>query len=355
LAKQVLHETETPVTYAQATHANGTPMELQEIIDADWEFIEGEGLAKKQPTPPPTPDPADPFAALGWRSTPVPEVLLFHQRVPTFGVVVKTIKDNKLRFLAKSHKTSLSQLSQWITKTLKLMMPMSEELWRQLFSAAGIVATSSWVITSTKQARDRMDRMQAMGKKPKGEQQTYDFATMYTQLKLFAEDGADPNAPESREVLSSKMESYINLVFEHAKQTVKPYGMEKTLEVQQHGRSQQPWKQADANLEDTDRIKFVTRERLMKWITYLLKHLYVQVGDSIMKQIVGIPMGTSCSPFLANLTLFMFEFEWFAQQISNLKSWQFGKLDQLQRLVYCTRYIYDLWNPLVSEGDFLQT
>ena len=85
-------------------------------------------------------------------------------------------------------------------KTLKLMMPMSEELWRQLFSAAGIVATSSWVITSTKQARNRMDRMQAMGKKPKGEQQTYDFATMYTQLKLFAEDAADPNAPESREV-----------------------------------------------------------------------------------------------------------------------------------------------------------
>ena len=103
--------------------------------------------------------------------------------------------------------------------------------------------------------------MQAMGKKPKGEQQTYDFATMYTQLKLFAEDGADPNAPESREVLSSKMESYINLVFEHAKQTVKPHGMEKTLEVQQHGRSQQPWKQADANLEDTERIKFVTREK----------------------------------------------------------------------------------------------
>ena len=117
LAKQVLRETETTVTCTQATHANGTPMELQEIIDADWEFIEEEGLARKQPTPPPTPDPADPLAALGWRSTPVPEVLLFHQRVPTFGVVVKTIKDNKLRFLAKSHKTSLSQLSQWITKT----------------------------------------------------------------------------------------------------------------------------------------------------------------------------------------------------------------------------------------------
>ena len=274
--------------------------------------------------------------------------------MPTFGVVVKTIKENKLRFLAKSHKTSLSQLSQWITKSLKLMMPKSEEIWRQLFGAAGIVAVSSWVITNSKQARNRMDRMHATGKKPDGEQQTYDFATMYTQLKLFAEDGADPNAPESRKVLFAKMQSYVNLVFEHAKQTVKPYGVEKTMEVQHWGRSQKPWKRADASLKDTDRVKFVTKERLIRWIEYLLKHLYVQIGDKVMKQVVGIPMGTSCSPFLANLTLFMFEFEWFAQQISTLRAWNVRKREQLQRLAYCTRYIDDLWNPLVAEGEFTE-
>ena len=163
-------------------------MELQEIIDADWEFIEAEGLAKKQPTPPPSPDPADP------NLPKIPEALLFNQRLPTFGVVVKTVKDNKLRFLAKSHKTSLSQLSQWITKALKLMMPKSEEMWRKLFCAAGIVATSSWVITNTKQARNRMDRMQAMGKKPNGEQQTFDVTPMHTMRKLFAEDVEDQRA-----------------------------------------------------------------------------------------------------------------------------------------------------------------
>ena len=74
------------------------------------------------------------------------------------------------------------------------------------------------------------------------------------------------------------MQSYIDLVFEHAKQTLKPYRVEKTMEVQHWGRSQQPWKRADGNLEDTDKTKFVTRERLMKWIENLLKHRYVQVG-----------------------------------------------------------------------------
>ena len=124
------------------------------------------------------------------------------------------------------------------------------------------------------------------------------------------------------------------------------------MEVQHWGRSQQPWKRADGNLEDTDKVKFLTRERLMKWIEYLLKHLYVQVGDKIMRRVVGVPMGTSCSPFLANLMLFMFEFEWFAQEISSSRAWDVRKTERLQQLAYCTRYIDDLWNPLISKEVF---
>ena len=43
---------------------------------------------------------------------------------------------------------------------------------------------------------------------------------------------------------------------------------------------------------------------------------------------------------------------WFAQQISTLKAWEIRKQEQLQRLAYCTRYIDDLWNPLVAEVEF---
>ena len=192
-----------------------------------------------------------------------------------------------------------------------------------------MVAPGSWVITNSRQARQRMNRMQVMGKRPNGGQQTYDFATMYTQLKLFANPMSDPNSEteseheltlwemrdrrrnndaglqhEDRDVLHFKMKAYTDLVFEYAKQTVKPYGEEKVLEVQNWGHSPVPWKCASADLVDLDRKKFVTRERIMKWIKYLLKHLYVKV---VYRQEFGVPMGTSCSPFLANLTLFMFE------------------------------------------------
>ena len=90
----------------------------------------------------------------------------------------------------------------------------------------------------------------------------------------------------------------------------------------------------------------------MKWIKYLLEHLYVKVGDKIYRQEIGVPMGTSCSPFLANLTLFMFEFEWFSEQISRLRPWHLRRREQLMSLAFCTRYIDDLWNPLVEETTF---
>ena len=134
---------------------------------------------------------------------------------------------------------------------------MSEDVWTQLFRTGGMVTPGSWVITNSRQARQRMNRMQAMGKCPNGGQQTYDFATMYTQLKLFADPMPDPNSEtesedelplwemrnrrrnndegphhEGRDVLHSKIKAYTHLVFEYAKQTVKPDGQEKVLEVQ---------------------------------------------------------------------------------------------------------------------------
>ena len=51
-------------------------------------------------------------------------------------------------------------------------------------------------------------------------------------------------------------------------------------------------------------------------INYLLDNLYVQVGDQLLQQVIGIPMGVSCAPYLANLMLFMYELEFFDAFIS---------------------------------------
>ena len=38
--------------------------------------------------------------------------------------------------------------------------------------------------------------------------------------------------------------------------------------------------------------------------------IFIQVGNNVFRQCVGIPMGTDCAPLLANLYLFYFEYRY---------------------------------------------
>ena len=92
------------------------------------------------------------------------------------------------------------------------------------------------------------------------------------------------------------------------------------------------------------------------WLHFLLDNLYVQAGNQLKQQIIGIPMGTDCSPILANLLLFMYELEWVIEFIDD-NSFVFDGGRSLllpeehraflTKLSCCTRYIDDLWNPLI--------
>ena len=41
-------------------------------------------------------------------------------------------------------------------------------------------------------------------------------------------------------------------------------------------------------------------------ISYLLDDIYIRYGNTLYRQIVGIPMGTNCAPLVADLFLFCF-------------------------------------------------
>ena len=42
-------------------------------------------------------------------------------------------------------------------------------------------------------------------------------------------------------------------------------------------------------------------------LTFLLDNIYIRFGSKLYRQIVGIPMGTSCAPLVADLFLFCYE------------------------------------------------
>jgi hypothetical protein len=84
-------------------------------------------------------------------------------------------------------------------------------------------------------------------------------------------------------------------------------------------------------------------------IDFLIDNLYTEVGDQVFRQCVGIPMGTDCAPFLANLYLFALEYKY----LDGLR--QKKDTSTLLKFRYCFRYIDDLLtinNSIASEFDF---
>ena len=50
-------------------------------------------------------------------------------------------------------------------------------------------------------------------------------------------------------------------------------------------------------------------DQFIKLLNFLIDNIYVNFGDSILRQTIGIPMGTNCAPLLANLYLFYYEYK----------------------------------------------
>ena len=71
-----------------------------------------------------------------------------------------------------------------------------------------------------------------------------------------------------------------------------------------------------ANVADTDFKKFVTKSKLKKWISKAVKNSFVVLGNGILQQTRGVPMGMNPAPYLSELYLFMYELEFMEQLIT---------------------------------------
>jgi hypothetical protein len=45
-------------------------------------------------------------------------------------------------------------------------------------------------------------------------------------------------------------------------------------------------------------------------LSFLLDNIYVRYGDTVFKQVIGIPIRTNCAPLIADLFLYCYEREY---------------------------------------------
>ena len=78
-----------------------------------------------------------------------------------------------------------------------------------------------------------------------------------------------------------------------------------------------------------------TADQMCRMVEFLIDNIFVKFGRCLFCQVIGIPMGTNCTPFLADLFLYSYESEFLHNMISGHK-----KLARSFSL--CHRYIDDL-------------
>ena len=64
----------------------------------------------------------------------------------------------------------------------------------------------------------------------------------------------------------------------------------------------------------------VSEGELLELLEFLIDNVYIQVGNKVFRQRIGVPMGTDCVPLLGNLFLFYYEYKYMRHLIrSNLR------------------------------------
>ena len=102
---------------------------------------------------------------------------------------------------------------------------------------------------------------------------------------------------------------------------------------------------------------FLENSDIIKMITIYLKYNYVKDGETIYKQMNGIPTGGNCSPILANLYLSEYELLFKEQYYSIWQKYQYSGryLDDLSILTSDPLYSIEWVNDIIYKGDMILT
>ena len=210
------------------------------------------------------------------------------------------------RFISASNRCVLKGLSAQLTRILKALIRPIKGLCTQFknktrVSPWWVIDNSSTVLSDIKRLNQRRLAQSV---------HSFDFKNLYTKL---------PHGS-----IKQELEWVVDQAFAFSKKKNYPF-----LKVT-------PNSVAFRKTNKTGKGKVLSKERLKTMISFLIDNLFLGVGEKVFRQCIGIPMGTDCAPFIANLYLFAYEYKY----LNNLYNTKQHK--KLQQFKHCYRYIDDL-------------
>ena len=187
------------------------------------------------------------------------------------------------RFIAASNKCTTKPLSGLLTTCLSTVLNHFKEYCCGISRNTGI--NCFWIVTNSQHVLDMVHHtnMYSCAK----HLDTYDFSTLYTSI---------PH--------DSLKHNIRKLIVEAFKVRGAQY-----LAISKKGSGY--WAQTRiANVS-------INKNELIGLIDFLIDNIFIQVGNKVFRQRIGIPMGTDCGPLLANLFLFYYEYNYMKSLLKN--------------------------------------
>ena len=158
-----------------------------------------------------------------------------------------------------------------------------------------------FIIDDRKEVIQIMEYMNANRKKGGSKSvNTYDFSTLYTSI------------PHDK--LKEKLNEFIHHAFnESGKKYVNISRKNLYLSIKKSNK-------ADVSFSSSE---------IMKSVEIIIDNAYILYKKKIFRQVIGIPMGTSCAPYLANIFLYMYESKYIHELIKNH---QFSRASLLNKI-----------------------
>ena len=205
------------------------------------------------------------------------------KQLPTFYWLPKMHKNPfGSRFIAASSACTTKPLSQLLTSSLKLITKHFKEYCEGIARNTG--ANSFWIIDN---AAEVLQKLKKLNRTKRAKHfNSFDFSTLYT------------NIPH---------DLLLNSIGELVREAYRLRGA-KYLVIKNNGTAY--WSNTTSAKDHS-----ITENGLLEQIKFLVDNIYIQVGNKIFKQTIGIPMGTDCAPLLANLFLFYYEYKFIKEKL----------------------------------------
>jgi hypothetical protein len=197
------------------------------------------------------------------------------------------------RFIIASKKCAVKQLSKYVTSAFKLFYNSINTYHEKTKFYTGI--NTFWVIQNNEPVLNNIEKI---NKRSSARSiSTFDFSTLYTKI------------PHDK--LLDVLTKLIDFAFKG--------GTKNKISINY-------FNEANWDTNPPKSTFFFTKATIIDAINVLISNCYFTVGNILLRQKIGIPMGLDPAPFFANLFLFYYESEWLnkIKKYDNIKARKFG-------------------------------